>query len=135
MSRIILVVEDYEDTRLFMKILLESYGYGVVEAGNGIEALDLFEETSPDLVLMDLSMPLMDGLTATKTIRTNEQENHVPIIAVTAHGKRLYQSAIDAGCNDLLEKPIDFDSLQSVLHYYLDSKDDTEKSAGVSLKA
>jgi CheY-like chemotaxis protein len=119
MSRIILIVEDYEDTRMFMKILIESYGYQVVEAGNGVEALELFEEISPDLVLMDLSMPLMDGLTATKTIRTSERENHVPIIAVTAHGKRVYQKAIDAGCDDLLEKPIDFNSLKKVLHHYL----------------
>jgi CheY-like chemotaxis protein len=120
MSRIILIVEDYEDTRLFMKLLLESYGYEVVEASNGLEALKLLEETSPDLVLMDLAMPLMDGLTATKTIRTIENGNHVPIIAVTAHGKRAYETAIEAGCNDLLEKPVDFDSLRTVLHQYLD---------------
>lgn len=120
MNRIILIVEDYADTRHFMKILLESYGYKVVEASNGIEALNLLEKISPDLVLMDLSMPLMDGLTATKKIRTIEQGNHVPIIAVTAHGKRAYQNAIDAGCDDLLEKPIDFNSLETVLHQYLD---------------
>ena len=120
MSKTILVVEDYEDTRLFMKILLESYGYNVVEACNGVEALKLLEKTSPDLVLMDLSMPLMDGLIATKTFRTSEQGNHLPIIAVTAHGKRAYQNAIDAGCDDLLEKPIDFNSLETVLHQYLD---------------
>lgn len=120
MGRIILIVEDYVDTRVFMKIMLESYGYNVVEAGNGVEALEQIEETSPDLVLMDLSMPMMDGLTATKTFRTIEQGGHLPIIAVTALGRRVYQTAIDAGCDDLLEKPIDFDSLETVLHHYLD---------------
>ena len=120
MSRTILVVEDYEDSRLFMKLLLESYGYEVIEAGDGLEAVETIRKHFPDLILMDISMPVMDGLTATKTIRKFKQGGNIPIIAVTAHGNRLYKKAIDAGCNDLIEKPFDFDSLETVLKHYLE---------------
>jgi CheY-like chemotaxis protein len=64
-------------------------------------------------------MPIMDGLTATKAIRRFKQGVNIPIIAITAHGKRLYQKAIDAGCNDLIEKPFDFDSLENMINQYL----------------
>jgi CheY-like chemotaxis protein len=69
---------------------------------------------------MDIGMPVMDGLTATKTIRKFKQGAAVPIIAVTAHGKMLYKKAIEAGCNDLIEKPIDFEQFETVLNQYLD---------------
>ena len=120
MGRTILIVEDYEDARLFMKILLESYGYEVIEAANGAEALEWLETRAPDLVLMDISMPVMDGITATKTIRKSETGDHLPIIAVTAHGRELHKYALDAGCDYLIEKPIDFDEFKMVIHLYLD---------------
>jgi CheY-like chemotaxis protein len=119
MSRKILIVEDYEDSRQFMKIIFESYGYEVIEAADGLEAVETIKHHFPDLILMDISMPVMDGLTATKTIRTIKQGAEIPIIAVTAHGKRFYEKAIEAGCNDLIEKPLDFDLLVSVLNQYL----------------
>jgi CheY-like chemotaxis protein len=119
MGRTILVVEDYEDTRHFMKLLLETYGYDVIEAGDGLEAVKAIRENFPDLVLMDISMPVMDGLTATKTIRTFKRGVTIPIIAITAHGNRFYKKAMEAGCNDLIEKPVDFDSLETVLKQYL----------------
>jgi len=119
MSRKILIVEDYEDTRQFMKILFESYGYEVIEAADGLEAVEAIKQQFPDLILMDISMPVMDGLTATRTIRTTDQGVQIPIIAITAHGHRFYQQAIEAGCNELIEKPVDFDSLESVLDKYL----------------
>lgn len=119
MPKIILVVEDYEDTRGFMKILLESYGYQVVEAADGIEAVDRFKSSNPDLILMDISLPMVDGLTATKTIREFADGAQIPIIAVTAFGKRYMQRAIEAGCNALIDKPVDFDTLEPVLSQYL----------------
>lgn len=119
MQKKVLVVEDYEDTREFMKFLLETYGYQVIEAADGIEALDRVKHQHPDLVLMDISLPLVDGLTATRAIRADGGDSNVPIIAVTAFGKYHYQKAIDAGCNDLIDKPIDFDVLEPILNRYL----------------
>ena len=119
MSRIILIVEDYEDSRLFLKLLLEMYGYETVEAEDGLEALKIVRNSFPDLILMDIAMPVMDGLTATRKIRTIRCGNHIPIIAVTAHGKQFYDKAIEAGCNDLIEKPVDFDTLETTLEHYL----------------
>jgi len=119
MHRTILIVEDYEDTRLCMKILVESYGYKVIEAADGLEAIESIKHQFPDLVLMDISMPIMDGLTATKAIREFDGATKIPIIAVTAHGKQFYKRAIEAGCNDLIEKPVDFDMLEPFLNQYL----------------
>jgi CheY-like chemotaxis protein len=120
MPKKVLVVEDYEDTREFMKFLLETYGYDVIEASDGIEAIDSVKRQHPDLVLMDISLPVVDGLTATRAIREFDTgAKKLPIIAVTAFGKYHYQKAIDAGCNDLIDKPIDFDVLEPILNHYL----------------
>jgi len=119
MVKKVLIVEDYEDTREFMKILLESYGYRVIEAADGIEALDRVKQDHPDLILMDISLPVVDGLTATRAIRACGADSKVPIIAVTAFGKNYYNKAIEAGCNDLIDKPVDFDSLEPILKSYL----------------
>jgi len=119
MTKKVLIVEDYEDTREFMKILLESYGYKVIEAADGIEAIDRVKQYHPDLILMDISLPVVDGLTATRAIREFDEASKVPIIAVTAFGKNYYKKAIEAGCNDLIDKPVDFDSLEPILRSYL----------------
>lgn len=119
MKRKILVVEDYEDTRAFMKFLIESYGYQVCEASDGLEAIESLKSEFPDLILMDMAMPVMDGIDATKAIRKLKQGTVIPIIAVTAFGKRFYEKAIAAGCNELIEKPVDFNSLETVLNQYL----------------
>ena len=119
MSRIILIVENYEDSRLFLKLLLETYGYETIEAGDGLEAIETVRERLHDLILMDISMPIMDGLAATKAIRTTPRGANIPIIAITAFGKHLYKKAIEAGCNDLIEKPVDFDTLEVKLKQYL----------------
>jgi CheY-like chemotaxis protein len=119
MAKTVLIVEDYDDTREFMKILLESYGYIVIEAADGIEAIDRVKQYHPDLILMDISLPVVDGLTVTRAIRDFAADSHVPIIAVTAFGKTYYNKAIEAGCNDLIQKPIDFDSLEPILRTHL----------------
>ncbi len=119
MPKKVLIVEDYEDSRTFMKFLVESYGYQVVEAADGIEAIDRFKQQHPDLVLMDISLPVVDGLTAAKAIREFEEASKLPIIAVTAFGKSFYNQAIEAGCNDLINKPVDFDTLEPILNQYL----------------
>jgi CheY-like chemotaxis protein len=119
MKRKILIVEDYKDTRDFMKFLIESYGFQVVEAADGLEAIESLKSEFPDLILMDIAMPVMDGIDATKEIRKLKQGTTIPIIAVTAFGKRFYEKAIAAGCNDLIEKPVNLDSLETVLKQYL----------------
>ena len=119
MQKTILVVEDYEDSRLFMKTLLEIYGYQVNEARDGLEAVESFKHQHPDLILMDISLPFMDGLTATKVIRESEGKTKIPIIAFTAFGKSFYKQAIEAGCNDLINKPLDPSILEPMLDQYL----------------
>ena len=111
MAKKVLIVEDYEDTREFMKILLESYGYKVIEAADGIEAIDRVKQYHPDLILMDMSMPKMDGLEATLMIR--KSLGHQPvIIALTANtmkGDR--EECLLAGMNDYISKPVKMDEL------------------------
>ena len=119
MQKTILVAEDMEDSRQLMKFLLEMFGYIVIEAENGQQAVKSAAEHHPDLILMDMSMPVMDGLCATKAIRKSDEESKIPIIAVTAFGKQYYERAIEAGCNDLISKPVDFDTLQPVIEQYL----------------
>lgn len=119
MPKKVLIVEDNEDTRGFMKFLVESYGYQVVEAADGIEALERFKQQHPDIILMDVSLPFVDGLTAAKAIREFDLSKRVPIIVLTALGKSYYEQAIAAGCDDLLSKPLDLDALQPLMEKYL----------------
>jgi len=114
--RTVMVVEDFEDNRFMMRRLLEMSGYHVLEAINGEEAVKLAERERPDLILMDLSLPLLDGLAATRRIREVEELRDVPIVAVSAHDTAdFHADALAAGCNDYVTKPIDFDQLESLL--------------------
>ena len=119
MAKKVLIAEDYADTRSFMKFLVESYGYQALEANDGQEAVATVQKEQPDLILMDLSMPVMDGLAATRVIRGFDGMTSLPIIAVTAYGESYYRQAIEAGCDDLINKPLDFDTLEPVLNQYL----------------
>lgn len=120
MSKRILVVEDFEDNRYLIKYQLEQLGYEVLQAEDGQEAIQMFKYNAPDLVIMDVSLPLIDGLTATRFIRKNlDQSSKIPIIAFTASGNSIYKEAISAGCNTLLSKPLEIDQLQPVLEKYL----------------
>jgi Response regulators consisting of a CheY-like receiver domain and a winged-helix DNA-binding domain len=111
-----MVVEDFEDNRFMMRRLLEMSGYHVLEAINGEEAVKTAERERPDLILMDLSLPLLDGLAATRKIREVEALRDVPIVAVSAHDTAdFHADALAAGCNDYVTKPIDFDQLESLL--------------------
>lgn len=119
MSKTVLIVEDYPDIRTMMKFLVQSYGYAVLEAADGKEAVECVKKSRPDLILMDLSLPNMDGLTATQIIRKVDGLATIPIIAVTAYGNSYYRRAIEAGCDDLINKPLDFDNLEPLLEQYL----------------
>lgn len=112
----VLLVEDTEDNRFMMRRLLEMAGYHVVEAMNGEEAVKLAKSESPHLILMDLSLPVIDGLAATRLIRRLPHCESTPIIAVSAHDTSDFQSeAIDAGCNSYVTKPIDFNELEELI--------------------
>jgi CheY-like chemotaxis protein len=119
MHKTILIAEDYDDTRSFMKFMLETFGYKVLEASNGQEAVEKVKHHFPDLILMDMAMPVMDGLTATRIIRKSQDKNKMPIIAITAHGKEFYNRAIEAGCNHLINKPIEINDLEPLISQYL----------------
>jgi CheY-like chemotaxis protein len=115
-SLTVLLVEDTEDNRFMMRRLLEMTGYRVVEAMNGEEAVKLAERETPQLILMDLSLPVLDGLAATRLIRKLPQLALTPIIAVSAHDTSDFQSeAIRAGCNSYVTKPIDFSELETLI--------------------
>ena len=112
----LLLVEDTEDNRFMMRRLLEMEGYDVVEARNGEEAVKVAKEESPSLVLMDLSLPVIDGLAATRLIREVPALQKTPIIAVSAHDTADFQAeALEAGCNSYITKPIDFSELDTLI--------------------
>ena len=113
----VLLVEDTEDNRQMMRRLLEMSGYQVVEAVNGEEAVKLASEELPQIILMDLSLPLIDGLTATRRIRCLPGLSKVPIIAVSAHDTADFHSdALAAGCNAYITKPIDYPELEEIVN-------------------
>jgi CheY-like chemotaxis protein len=106
----VLVVEDFEDNRFMMRRLLEMSGYQVVEAVNGKQAVEKAGSEHPDIILMDLSLPQLDGLAATRQIRERDGMDKVPIVAVSAHDSAdFHAEALAAGCNEYVTKPIDFD--------------------------
>ncbi|HVF57482.1 MAG TPA: response regulator [Pyrinomonadaceae bacterium] len=112
----VLVVEDFEDNRFMMRRLLEMSGYRVVEAVNGQQAVETARQVHPDIILMDLSLPVLDGLAATRRIREQDGLGKVPIVAVSAHDTAdFHAEALAAGCNEYVTKPIDFDQLVKLL--------------------
>ena len=115
-SPLVLVVEDFEDNRFMMRRLLEMSSYRVVEAVNGNQAVESAASESPDIILMDLSLPQLDGLAATRRIREQQGSRRVPIVAVSAHDSAdFHAEALAAGCNEYVTKPIDFDQLVNLL--------------------
>ncbi len=116
----ILIVEDNPDNRTLITDILEALQYSVIEAVDGVQGVAKATAEQPDLILMDLSLPQMDGWTATRHIKSNQQLKHIPIVALTAHamiGDR--EKALEAGCDDYISKPIDLLELQSKLTHYL----------------
>ena len=109
---LILLVEDNEMNRDMLKRRLERRGYRVEIAVNGREGVEMASSKSPNLILMDMSLPEMDGWEATRTIKANPEVKNIPVIALTAHamsGDR--EKALESGCNDYETKPIDFTRL------------------------
>ena len=114
--RTILVVDDFDDTRLLLKTWLEKKGFRVVEAENGNRAVAAAESNHPDLIIMDVEMPELDGLAATRKIRELKNFAEVPIVAVSAYGAELYRDhALAAGCNEYVSTPFDPDELENLI--------------------
>ena len=112
----VMVVEDFEDNRFMMRRLLEMSGYRVIEATNGEEAIEVALRELPEIILMDLSLPRVDGLAATRRMRQHAELRDIPIVAVSAHDTTdFHAEALAAGCNDYVTKPIDFDQLDALV--------------------
>ena len=121
-ARTIMVVEDYDDTRTLLKQALELMGYSVLEASNGQQAVDIADRERPDLILMDLDLPILDGIAATQRIRQQAEMENVPIVAVTAYPMSYtHVKAFAKGCNEYMPKPIDMSELERLVDRYLKS--------------
>ena len=119
-KKLFLLVEDFEDSRFMMRRLLEMAGYAVIEASDGEQAVALAISEQPELILMDLSLPKLDGLAATRQIRQYKESRNTPIVAISAHDSPESRTeALAAGCDEYVTKPIDFDQLGEVLKHFL----------------
>ena len=117
---VVMLVDDYEDTRQMMRRMLEMQGCCVREAANGQEAIALAQSDPPDLILMDLNMPVLDGFNAMLRIREYEPTRDVPVVAVTAYDTAEFRAAASAvGCTDYVVKPLDLDRLAALLERLL----------------
>lgn len=120
MAKTVLVVEDSDETRAMLTRMLYGEGYAPLEARNGVEALEKMGECMPDLIIMDLNMPHLDGLTTAERIRQYRAKQTVPIVAITAFDTfGMKEAAFEAGCNEYMLKPLDIDKLGVVLRNHL----------------
>jgi CheY-like chemotaxis protein len=114
--RTILIVDDFDDTRLLLRTWLQKKGFRVVEAENGNRAVSEAESARPDLIIMDVEMPELDGLAATRKIRELKGFEAVPIVAVSAYGADLYRDhALAAGCDEYVSTPFEPDELERLI--------------------
>src|SRR3954465_4474030 len=102
----VLLVDDYPDAREMYAEYLEFSGFDVIEAANGMEALQRAADTQPDIVLMDLSLPVMDGWEATRRLKADKRTEHIPVVALTGHALAgISEGAKKAGCDAFVTKP------------------------------
>jgi CheY-like chemotaxis protein len=119
----ILLVEDNEMNRDMLSRRLQRRGYSVVIAQDGEQGLAMARSDSPDLILMDISLPLMDGCEVTRRLKADSRTRHIPVIALTAHALVTDRvKAINAGCDDYDTKPVDFARLQEKINNFLFEK-------------
>jgi two-component system cell cycle response regulator DivK len=120
MSKCILVVEDQEDNRQILRDLLGNAGYELVEAADGEQALAAYAKQRPDLILMDIQLPVMDGYETTRRIRADPESKAIPIIAVTSYALAGDEAkALAAGCNGYVTKPYSPRALLAKVREYL----------------
>ena len=118
----ILVVDDFDDTRLLLRTWLERRGFRVVEAENGFQAINKAESELPDLIIMDMQMPQLDGLSATRRIRNLKALHSVPIVAVSAYGADQFRElALAAGCDEYISTPFEPATLEGIIRTLVQS--------------
>jgi two-component system cell cycle response regulator DivK len=118
----VLYIEDSIDNLVLVRRILRATGFELLEATSAREGIAVAEQEIPDLILMDINMPEMDGLTATMQLRQNPALNHVPIIALTANLMRnVLTEALEAGCDGYIAKPITVDDLPKQIMSYLEN--------------
>ena len=119
--QLVLVVEDYQDAREMYAAYLQFSGFDVAEAGNGVEAVEKATELLPDIVLMDLALPRMDGWEATRRLKGDPRTRHIPIVALTGHALAGHaEGAREAGCDSFVTKPCLPDALVAEIRRLLD---------------
>jgi CheY-like chemotaxis protein len=130
--QLVLVVEDYQDAREMYAAYLQFSGFDVAEASNGLEAVEKTTELLPDIVLMDLALPRMDGWEATRRLKADARTRHIPVVALTGHALAGHaDGAREAGCDAFVTKPCLPDALVAEIRRLLDrprAKDDNESS-------
>src|SRR2546428_12303316 len=118
----VLVVDDYPDAREMYSEYLEFSGFDVIQAVNGIEALQLAVDAAPDIILMDLSLPVMDGWEATRRLKEDTRTNRIPVVALTGHALAgISEGALKAGCDAFVTKPCLPEDLVKEIRKVLDS--------------
>jgi CheY-like chemotaxis protein len=116
----VLVVDDYEDLRFMLRVVLEGRGFEVLEAANGLEAIEVAGNMNPNLILMDCNLSLLDGLSATRRIRQQETLREVPIVALSGDARPNASAvALSAGCTGYLLKPFALETLNELLDQHL----------------
>lgn len=124
-KELVLVVEDYQDAREMYAAYLQFSGYRVAEATNGVEAIEKTLELMPDIILMDLALPKMDGWEATRRLKMDERTRHIPIVALTGHALAGHaEGARQAGCDSFVTKPCLPDALVAEIQRMLASRAD-----------
>jgi CheY-like chemotaxis protein len=115
----VLIVEDFADTRELLKMIVRLQGCDTAEAADGAEGVAAAAREQPDLILMDLNLPILDGWEATRRIRAGAKTSHIPVVAISAQCSGDWkQSALAAGACECMEKPVNFAAMDSLLRRY-----------------
>jgi two-component system cell cycle response regulator DivK len=123
MGKTILIVEDEPRNLKLLRDLLQRFGYEILEASDGEQGVKSAGEKMPDLILMDIMMPKMDGLEATRIIKADIKTKHIPVIALTSYAmKGDREKTIEAGCDGYIAKPIDIKEVLKTIETYLTVK-------------
>ncbi len=130
-KELVLVVEDYQDAREMYAAYLQFSGYRVAEATDGVDAIEKTLELMPDIILMDLALPKMDGWEATRRLKMDERTRHIPIVALTGHALAGHaEGARQAGCDSFVTKPCLPDALVAEIQRMLAAREGAEGSGG-----
>ena len=118
-EKVILYIEDNAHNRRIVRKLLSIYGYTIIEAEDGLQGYEMIQDLKPPLVLLDISLPTMDGIQIAGKVKADEELRHIPLIALTASAMRGDRERfLEAGCDDYLSKPVDAMELRQMVDSY-----------------